>query len=141
MKIPETLKMPSLGGLGKRPQDILRNQSIRGFFGLKFSFENCFWNVFSPSDFCQISKIRNAWKLSVPSQAFDMKICKCLGIFVILYNCVKLCKIFWNVTVYSFISKKIIILQNSKHVRTDNVLLNCILHCLALFEDIDFSWN
>jgi hypothetical protein len=67
MNIPETLKMPSLSGLGKRPQGILRNQSIRGFFGFKFSFQNCFWNVFSTSGLSQICKIRNAWKLQVSS--------------------------------------------------------------------------
>jgi hypothetical protein len=31
MNIPETLKMPSLSDLGKKPQGILRNQSKRGF--------------------------------------------------------------------------------------------------------------
>jgi hypothetical protein len=66
MNIPETLKMPSLSGLGKRPQGILRNQSIRGFFCFKFSFQNCFWNVFSTSGLSQICKIRNAWKLPSP---------------------------------------------------------------------------
>jgi hypothetical protein len=49
MNIPETLKMPSLSGLGNTPQSIFRNQSIRGFFGFKFSFQNCFWNVFNTS--------------------------------------------------------------------------------------------
>jgi hypothetical protein len=66
MKIPETLKMPSLSGLGKRPQGILRNQSIRGFFGFKYSFQNGFWNVFSTSGLSQICKIRNGWKLPSP---------------------------------------------------------------------------
>jgi hypothetical protein len=47
MNIPETLKMPSLSGLGKRPQGILRNQNKRGFFGFESSFQNCSWNVFS----------------------------------------------------------------------------------------------
>jgi hypothetical protein len=68
MNIPETLKIPSLSGLRKRQQGILRNQSIRGFFGFGYSFQNCFWNVFSTSGLSQICKIRNAWKLSVPSQ-------------------------------------------------------------------------
>jgi hypothetical protein len=62
MNIPETLKMPSLSGYGKRPQGILRNQIICGFFGFKFSFQNCFWNVFSTSGLSQICKIRNVWK-------------------------------------------------------------------------------
>jgi hypothetical protein len=43
MNIPETPKMPSLSGLGKRPQGILWNQGIRGF---KSSFQNCFWTIF-----------------------------------------------------------------------------------------------
>jgi hypothetical protein len=51
MNIPITLKMPSLSGLGERTQGILRNQSIRGFFGFLSSFQNCFWNVFSTSGF------------------------------------------------------------------------------------------
>jgi hypothetical protein len=58
--------MPSLCGLGKRPQGILRNQSTRGFFGFEFSFENCFCNVFSTSGLSQIYKITNVWKLSRP---------------------------------------------------------------------------
>jgi hypothetical protein len=33
MNIPETMKMPSINGMGKRPQGILQNQSTRGFFG------------------------------------------------------------------------------------------------------------
>jgi hypothetical protein len=66
MNIPETLKMPSLSGLGKGPQGILRNQSIRGFFGFKSSFQNCFWNVLSTSGLSQIYKIRNVWKLPSP---------------------------------------------------------------------------
>jgi hypothetical protein len=63
MTIPETLKMSSLSGLGKRPQAILRNQSIRGFFGFKSIFQNCFWNIFSTSGMSQLCKIRNVWKL------------------------------------------------------------------------------
>jgi hypothetical protein len=31
MNLPKTLKMPSLSGVGKRPQGILRNQSIRKY--------------------------------------------------------------------------------------------------------------
>jgi hypothetical protein len=31
LNIPEILKMPSISGLGKRPQGILQNQSTRGF--------------------------------------------------------------------------------------------------------------
>jgi hypothetical protein len=55
-------------GLGKIPQGILQNQSIRGFFGFESTFQNCFWNVFSTSGLSQICKIRNAWKLPVPFQ-------------------------------------------------------------------------
>jgi hypothetical protein len=55
--------MPSLSSLGKRPQGLHRNQSIRGFFGFKSSFQNCFWNVFSTSGLSRICKIRNVWKL------------------------------------------------------------------------------
>jgi hypothetical protein len=33
MNNPETLKMPSLSGVGKRRQGILGNQSTLGFFG------------------------------------------------------------------------------------------------------------
>jgi hypothetical protein len=71
MNIPETLKMPSLSGLGKRPQGILRNQSKRIVslvLTFESSFQNCFWNVFSTSDLSQICKIRNVRKLPVPSQ-------------------------------------------------------------------------
>jgi hypothetical protein len=68
MHIPETLKMPSLSGVGKRQQGILRNQSTRGFFSFESSFHNGFWNVFSTSGLSQICKIRNSWKLPVPSQ-------------------------------------------------------------------------
>jgi hypothetical protein len=50
------------------PQGILRNQSIRGFFGFKSSFQNCFWNVFSTSGFSQTCKKRNVWKFPVLSQ-------------------------------------------------------------------------
>jgi hypothetical protein len=53
MNIPETLKMPSLRGLGKSPQGILRNQSTRGFFGFEFKI------IF-------ICKIKNIWKLPSP---------------------------------------------------------------------------
>jgi hypothetical protein len=63
MKIPETLKMTYLSGLGKRPQGILRNQSRRGFSGFESSFQNCFWNVFSTSGSSQFCKIRNVWKV------------------------------------------------------------------------------
>jgi hypothetical protein len=62
MNIPETLTMPSLSGLGKRPQGVLRNQSTRGFFDFEFSF-SVFWNVFSKSGLSQTCKISNAWKL------------------------------------------------------------------------------
>jgi hypothetical protein len=49
MNIPETLKMPSMSGLGKTPQGILQNPTIRGFFGFESSFQNCFWNLwFAP---------------------------------------------------------------------------------------------
>jgi hypothetical protein len=68
MNIPETLKMPSLSGLGKKQQCILRDQSTRGLFGLESSFQNCFWNVFSTSGLSQICKIRNVRKFPVPSQ-------------------------------------------------------------------------
>jgi hypothetical protein len=40
MNIPITMKMPSLSGLRKKPQGILRNQGIRGFFGFESSFQN-----------------------------------------------------------------------------------------------------
>jgi hypothetical protein len=43
MDIPETLRIPSLSGLRKRPQGILRNQSIFGFFGFKSRFQNSVW--------------------------------------------------------------------------------------------------
>jgi hypothetical protein len=59
MNIPETLKMPSLSGLKKIPQGILRNQSTCGFFGFEFSFQNCCWNVFITSGLSQSYKIRN----------------------------------------------------------------------------------
>jgi hypothetical protein len=71
MNIPETLKMPSLSGLVKRQQGILRNQSIRGFVGFESSLQNCFWNVLSTSGLSQICKIRNAWKLPVPLKVYS----------------------------------------------------------------------
>jgi hypothetical protein len=61
--IPETLKMPSLE---KRPQGILRNYNTHGFFCFEFSFQNCFWNVFSSSGLSQICKIRNVWEPPSP---------------------------------------------------------------------------
>jgi hypothetical protein len=70
MNIPETVKMPSLSGLGKRPQGILRDLSTYCFFGFKCSFENCLWNLFITFGLSQICKIRNVWKLSSP---FSMK--------------------------------------------------------------------
>jgi hypothetical protein len=48
MNILETLKMPSLSGLGKRPQDIFRNQSTRGFFGFESSFQTVLGFFLSP---------------------------------------------------------------------------------------------
>jgi hypothetical protein len=42
------------GGLGKKPQGILRNQSISGFFGIEFSFQKCLWNLFITSGLSQI---------------------------------------------------------------------------------------
>jgi hypothetical protein len=42
MNILETLEMTSMSGLEKRPQGILQNQSIRGFFGFESGFQNCF---------------------------------------------------------------------------------------------------
>jgi hypothetical protein len=42
MNVPETLKVPSLCGLGKRPQGILQNQSTHGFFDFESSTQNCF---------------------------------------------------------------------------------------------------
>jgi hypothetical protein len=56
--------MPSLSGLGKRPQGILRNKSI--LHGFKSTFQNCFWNVFITAGWSQICKIRNVWKLPSP---------------------------------------------------------------------------
>jgi hypothetical protein len=64
MNIPETLKMSSLSGLGKRPQGILRNQSIRGLFGFQSNFQNCFWNVFSTSVLSQICKKKKCLEAS-----------------------------------------------------------------------------
>jgi hypothetical protein len=66
MKIPETLKMPSLCGLGKKPQGIFGKQSTLGFFGFESSFQNWLWIVFSTSGLSQICKIRNVWKLPSP---------------------------------------------------------------------------
>jgi hypothetical protein len=66
MNFPKTLILPSLSGLGKRTQGILRNQSTRGFFGFEFNFQNCFWNVFNTSGLSQSCKIRNIWNLSSP---------------------------------------------------------------------------
>jgi hypothetical protein len=66
MNIPETLKMLSVSGLGKRPQGILQNQSIRGFFSFDFTFQNFFLNILSISVLSQIWKIRNFWKPSSP---------------------------------------------------------------------------
>jgi hypothetical protein len=74
MNIPEILKMPPLSGLGKRP-GILRNQSIRAFFGFDSSFQNCFWNVFNTSDLSQICKIGNVWKLSRPFSRNTLILC------------------------------------------------------------------
>jgi hypothetical protein len=68
MNIPETLEISSLGGLGERPRDILRNQSKLGFFGFESSFQNCFWNIFSTFGLSQICKLRSVWKFPVPSQ-------------------------------------------------------------------------
>jgi hypothetical protein len=64
MNIPETLKMPSLSGLGKKPQGISRHQSTRGLFGSKYNFQK--WNVLNTSGLSQICKIRNVWKLPSP---------------------------------------------------------------------------
>jgi hypothetical protein len=58
MNIPETLKMPSLSGLGKRPQGILQNQSTRGFFGFESCFKVFFLNFFKTSGLSQICKIK-----------------------------------------------------------------------------------
>jgi hypothetical protein len=66
MNIPETLKMPSLSGLAKRPQGIFRNQSTRGFFEIEYSFQNCFWNLFITSDLSQFCKIINVWNFPSP---------------------------------------------------------------------------
>jgi hypothetical protein len=38
LNIPEKMKMPTLSGLGKRPQGILLDQSTRGFFDFGPSF-------------------------------------------------------------------------------------------------------
>jgi hypothetical protein len=43
-----------------------RTQSARSFFGFEFSFQNCFWNLFSFSGLSQICKIRNTWQLTRP---------------------------------------------------------------------------
>jgi hypothetical protein len=42
------------------------NQSIRGFFGFKSCFQNCFCNLFSTSGLSHICNIRNVWKLPSP---------------------------------------------------------------------------
>jgi hypothetical protein len=42
MNIAETLKMPSLSGLEKKPQGILQNPSTHGFFSFESSFQKCF---------------------------------------------------------------------------------------------------
>jgi hypothetical protein len=39
MNVSETLKMPFLSGLGKTPQGILQNQSLRGFFDFDSGFQ------------------------------------------------------------------------------------------------------
>jgi hypothetical protein len=52
--------------LRKKPQGILRIQSIFGFFGFEYSFQNFFWNLFSTSGLSQIRKMRNAWKFPRP---------------------------------------------------------------------------
>jgi hypothetical protein len=61
---PKTLKMPVA------PKTDLKvfyeNRSIRGFFDVESSFQNCLWNLFCISGMCQIFKIRNAWKLPSP---------------------------------------------------------------------------
>jgi hypothetical protein len=36
------------------------------FFGIKSSFQNCFWNLFITSGLSQICIIRNVWKLPSP---------------------------------------------------------------------------
>jgi hypothetical protein len=67
MNSPETLKMPSLSGLGKRFYTRYFTKSkYTWFLWFKFSFQNCFWNVFSTSDLSQIYKIRNVWKHPSP---------------------------------------------------------------------------
>jgi hypothetical protein len=75
MNISKTLKIPSLSDLGKRPQGILRNQSTRDFFGFEFSFQNCFWNVFSTSVLSQSCKIRNVWKRPSPFSRNTLILC------------------------------------------------------------------
>jgi hypothetical protein len=78
MNIPETLKMPTLCVLAKRPQGILRNQSTRGFFGFESSFQICFWNVFSTSGLsenCKTVKCLEASK-SVDKEYSDPMLCK-----------------------------------------------------------------
>jgi hypothetical protein len=50
----------------KRPKDILRKKSTRGFFGFESSFQYCFWNVLSTSGMSQICKIRNICRLPSP---------------------------------------------------------------------------
>jgi hypothetical protein len=42
------------------------NQRIRCLLGFEFSFQNCFWNLFSASGMSESYKIRNFWKLPSP---------------------------------------------------------------------------
>jgi hypothetical protein len=57
MNLPKTLNIPGDSKL------FFENQSICGFFGFEFSFQNCFWDLFNASGSSLICKIRNASKL------------------------------------------------------------------------------
>jgi hypothetical protein len=55
--------MPSLSGLGKRPQGVLRNQCTRGLFGLSLVFKTVFGMFLAHLFFSEICLLRNVWKL------------------------------------------------------------------------------
>jgi hypothetical protein len=61
------LKMPLLEASERDHKVIYENQSLRGFFGFKSSFHNCFSKHFNISDLSQICKIRNVWNNLISS--------------------------------------------------------------------------
>jgi hypothetical protein len=71
--------MPLLRGFRMRPQGILRKpKSIRGLFGFKSSFQNCFWDLFSTSGLSETCKIINVWKLPSPFSRNTLMSCTSL---------------------------------------------------------------